>query len=265
MGIRRMAVFLAALLLWLVCAGAEETVSDVVLQGERRIVYGYSELGRELECRVIGDEAAAKSLLLIFGVHGFEDDFPHDAQILRMIAEEVIGHYIVRPEKLQGMCLYIVPSANPDGLQEGTTQNGFGRCNARGLDINRDFPVGWRKRTESRNRTGDAPFSTAEARAIRDLVERAQPTWGVDVHGWINASYGDGRMARIFAKPFGFSVKQPVSGGMLCSWMNEVMEEAIMLELPYAPNTGRYVQDNSQRLIEGIDRWLEVANAEEKH
>lgn len=226
-------------------------------QRSRQFVYGASEMGKELICHVIGDEAAEKSLLIIFGVHGFEDDYPHDAKVLQMIAETVIVHYAAAPEKLGDCCLYIVPSANPDGLLDGKSQNGFGRCNANGLDINRDFPVNWKKRTDDRNKTGDAPFSTAEAKAIRSLVEQISPTWAIDVHGWINASYGDGRMAKVFAKPFGFTVKQPVSGGMLCSWLATVTQEAIMLELPFSPNEGRYVKENSQRLISGIDSWLE--------
>ena len=250
MGIRRTLCLLLSLLCTLT-AGAEETTC-------RQFVYGTSEMGKELICHVVGDETAKRSLLMIFGVHGFEDDYPHDGQVLRLIAEEVIAHYAAAPEKLADCCLYIVPTANPDGLQDGKTQNGFGRCNANGLDINRDFPVNWKKRTDERNRTGDEPFSTAEARAIRDLVERIKPTWAMDVHGWINASYGDGAMARTFARPFRFTVKQPVSGGMLCSWLSTVTEEAIMLELPFSPNEGRYVRENSQRLIEGIDAWVEA-------
>lgn len=248
MGIRRTLCLLLSLLCTLT-AGAEETTC-------RQFVYGTSEMGKELICHVVGDETAKRSLLMIFGVHGFEDDYPHDGQVLRLIAEEVIAHYAAAPEKLADYCLYIVPTANPDGLQDGKTQNGFGRCNANGLDINRDFPVNWKKRTDDRNRTGDEPFSTAEARAIRDLVESIKPTWAMDVHGWINASYGDGAMARTFARPFRFTVKQPVSGGMLCSWLSTVTEEAIMLELPFSPNEGRYVKDNSQRLITGIDAWV---------
>lgn len=250
MGIRRTLCLLLSLLCTLT-AGAEETTC-------RQFVYGTSEMGKELICHVVGDETAKRSLLMIFGVHGFEDDYPHDGQVLRLIAEEVIAHYAAAPEKLADCCLYIVPTANPDGLQDGKTQNGFGRCNANGLDINRDFPVNWKKRTDERNRTGDEPFSTAEARAIRDLVESIKPTWAMDVHGWINASYGDGAMARTFARPFRFTVKQPVSGGMLCSWLSTVTEEAIMLELPFSPNEGRYVKDNSQRLITGIDAWVEA-------
>lgn len=247
MNIKRL--FCALLLLWTISAAAEEPLC-------RQFIYGKSEMGRELVCYAVGDESAEKSLLIIFGVHGFEDDYPHDGQVLRLIGEAVIAHYAAVPDSLAAYCLYIVPAANPDGLLDGKTQNGFGRCNANGLDINRDFPVNWKKRTDDRNKTGDEPFSTAEARAIRSLVEEQEPTWAIDVHGWINASYGYGRMARTFAKPFRFIVKQPVSGGMLCTWLSTVTQEAIMLELPYSPNEGRYVLENSARLIEGIDAWL---------
>lgn len=227
-------------------------------------IYGTSELGRPLECHVLRNENAEKSMLLIFGVHGFEDNYDHDGEILKMIAEEVIEHYAAAPESLKSFCLYIVPTANPDGLYEGTTKDGFGRCNANGLDINRDFPVSWKKRTDARNKTGAEPFSTAEARAIKDLVEQANPTYAIDVHGWIKASYGTGRMADVFAKALGVDVKIPQSGGMLCLWLNTVTEESIMIEMPYNPNKEQYVMKQSANLIKGIDRWISMRSDSEK-
>ena len=202
---------------------------ELQMQAHTSFVYGRSELGRELICHRIGTPQAAKSILLVFGVHGFEDAFDHDGEVLKLIAEKVIAHYEENPQTLQNFCLYIVPSANPDGLIEGTTKDGFGRCNANGMDINRDFPIGWTKRKEARNKTGKEAFSTAEARAIRDLAESVQPTYGVDVHGWIEASYGTGKMAKIFAKPFNFTFKKPPSGGMLCRWLDSITREGIMI------------------------------------
>lgn len=257
---RRVLAFLCStMLMCLLAAGAAcaEAEADNTMTYQS-FTYGTSELGRPLECYAIGQEDADKSMLLIFGVHGFEDDFDHDAEILKMIAEEVIRHYADAPESLMDFRLYIVPTANPDGLIEGTTKDGFGRCNAKGLDINRDFPVSWKKRTDSRNKTGAAPFSTAEARAIRDLVEQVKPTYAMDIHGWIEASYGTGKMADVFAKAFGFGVKIPKSGGMLCLWLGTVTEEAIMIELPYNPDKEQYVQKNSGNLIKGIDKWIEL-------
>lgn len=220
-----------------------------------QIVYGQSELGRDLICHRIGHENARTSILLVFGVHGYEDAFPRDGEVLYRIAESLIAHYSENPP--DDACLYIIPSANPDGLIEGKTKDGFGRCNALGLDINRDFPIGWKIRTGARNRTGKAPFSSAEARAIRDLVERIKPAYGIDVHGWINASYGTGTLAKTLAEPFDFPVKTPTSGGMLVSWLDDVTEDSAMIELPQRPYLEAYVEENSAKLIAGLDLFME--------
>lgn len=251
---RRIGAQIAAclLIIALFSSAGAEAPDDIY----EEFTYGYSQSGRPLICYRIGEEDAAQSLLMIFGVHGFEDSFDHDGEILRQIAGKIIQHYAENAGALKDFRLYIVPSANPDGLIDGNTKDGFGRCNAMGLDINRDFPIGWIKRTEKRNKTGSQPFSTAEARAIRDLVEGIRPDYAMDIHGWISASYGDGEMAKVFAKPFGFSVKIPRSGGMLCSWLDTVTKEAIMLELPGKPRQDGYVDQNSKRLIEGIDQWI---------
>lgn len=218
-----------------------------------RIVYGLSEQGRELVCHAVGNREAGLSLLMIFGVHGFEDAFDRDGEVLALIAQRLIEHYA----QAQDICLYVVPTANPDGLLAGTTKDGFGRCNASGIDINRDFSVDWSRETLDRNRTGKEPFATAEARAIRDLVETLQPDYAMDVHGWCQLSFGNGKMAQIFAQPFGFEVRRLCGGGMLCAWLNRYTTESIMLELPPQPNKEDYVTDTASRLIEGLDAWVE--------
>lgn len=255
---RKIALWLLMLSL---CAGS--AVAESIETAETvhtEMVYGQSELGRDLICHRVGAADAEKSILIVFGVHGFEDEFDHDGEVLELIAEDVVAHYTENTEKLQNFCLYIIPSANPDGLLEGKTKDGFGRCNANGLDINRDFPIGWTRKTVARSKTGKEPFATAEARAIRDLVEKVQPTYGIDVHGWIKASYGTGEMAKIFAKPFDFVVKKPKAGGMLCSYLDSVTQEGIMIELPPKPNKESYVTDNSEKLIAGVDAWIAHCN-----
>ena len=221
-----------------------------------QFAYGQSEMGRELICHRIGTQDAARSMLLVFGVHGFEDSYPHDGQTLKLIAENLISHYTANVQELQNFCLYIIPCANPDGLIDGTTHNGFGRCNANGYDINRDFPFDWERDDTDRNRTGKTPLVTAEARAICSLVENIQPTYGVDVHGWKNAAYGNGRMAENFAVPFRFKVKGLSTQGMLGAWLNSVTHESILMELPPEPNESEYVTDNSSRLIQAVNRWI---------
>ena len=232
---------------------AEEPAGDMALHTQ--FVYGQSELGRDLVCHRVGRADAAQSILMVFGVHGFEDAFDRDGEVLAMIAERMIAHYTENVEELRSFCLYLIPSANPDGLQEGTLIEGFGRCNANGIDINRDFSVDWSRMTNSRNRTGKKPFSTAEARAIRDLVLSLKPDYAMDVHGWCELSFGNGKMAKIFAEPFGLEVKRLCGGGMVCAWLNTVTKESMMIELPPDPNRDAYVTETSAGLIEGVNAW----------
>lgn len=227
------------------CEGsAEPAVSE--------IIYGYSENGRPLSCYQIGPDDAARSLLLVFGVHGFEDAYDHDGEVLRLIAQRVIDFYAAPSQLLSDFTLYVIPCANPDGLLEGRSKNGFGRCNAIGLDINRDFPVNWHSDYHSRVKTGSEPFSTAEARAIRDLVHRLSPSYAVDIHGWIDAVYGSGVLAECFIDAFGMHTRSIRSGGTLAQWLQTVSGEAILLELPPNPDENAYVERNSEKLIQAI-------------
>lgn len=221
-----------------------------------QFVYGHSEMGRDLICHRVGSQEAARSILMVFGVHGFEDSYPHDGEVLKLIAENLIVHYTINVQELQDFCLYIIPCANPDGLIDGITHNGFGRCNANGYDINRDFPFDWVMDDTDRNHTGETPLVTTEARAICSLVETIQPTYGVDVHGWKKAAYGNGKMAENFAVPFRFKVKGLSTQGMLGAWLNSVTHESILMELPPEPNENEYVTDNSSRLIQAVNRWI---------
>lgn len=245
--IRRMAALLLTLLALCMGAAGAET--------HTQLVYGQSEKGRDLICHRVGREEAERSLMMVFGVHGYEDAFDRDGEVLRRIAQTLLAHYETNVDALGSFCLYVVPTANPDGLLEGTSKDGFGRCNANGIDINRDFSSDWSRQTNSRNRTGRAPFSTAEARAIRDLVTTVQPDYAMDVHGWCELAFGNGKLAQTFAEPFGFEVRRLCGGGMVCAWMNTVTRESMMLELPPNPNLNDYVTDTANRLIAGIDAW----------
>jgi len=234
---------------------AEKPAEEASLHTQ--FVYGQSELGRDLICHRVGSADAVGSILMVFGVHGFEDAFERDGEVLAMIAERLMAHYEENVEELRSFCLYLIPSANPDGLQEGTSQEGFGRNNANGIDINRDFPVDWSLKTKSRNKTGRTPFSTAEARAIRDLVYEIKPDYAMDIHGWCELSFGNGKMAQFFAEPFDLEVKRLCADGMLCAWLNTVTRESMMIELPPDPNKDAYVIQTSEGLIEGVNAWVE--------
>ena len=219
-------------------------------------VFGQSEMGRDLVCVQLGDKGAEQAMLMTFAVHGFEDAYDHDGELLVQIADGLIAYYQAHPDSLNGHALYIVPCVNPDGLADGTTKDGFGRANASGVDINRDFPAEWKRYKNARNRTGEEPFASAEARALRDLTEMIQPAWGVDVHGWIECVYGTRELAQPFMDAFGVDHAKYQSGGKLSQWLEERTEGAVLVELPRRPGREGYVQDCTQKLIAALDAWF---------
>lgn len=224
---------------------------------EEALSYGQSEQGRELAYYALGEETAEKSLLMVFGVHGFEDAYDRDGQMLCDLAWALMNHCQQNPEALNGWRLYIVPCANPDGLEAGTGKNGFGRCNAEGLNINRDFPEGWQKQTSPRNRTGEEPFATAEARALRDLTLSLAPTYAVDVHGWTNGVYGDAPVADCFQKAFRIQRREYRAGGMLSQWLSTVTDGAALLELPPRPGDRGYLEKVLAKTIRALSLLME--------
>jgi len=76
--------------------------------------------------------------------------------------------------------IYMVPCANPDGFEYSRTHFSFWRKNRRqnadgsfGVDLNRNFPIGFIKSTSTTSNIygGPEPFSEPETCALRDFVE----------------------------------------------------------------------------------------------
>ena len=81
---------------------------------------------------------------------------------------------------LEHAAIYMVPCANPDGFEYSRNHFSFWRKNRRqnadgsyGVDLNRNFPVGFVKsnKPDSNVYGGPEPFSEPETRALRDFVE----------------------------------------------------------------------------------------------
>ncbi|MGH7297325.1 MAG: M14 family metallopeptidase, partial [Polyangiaceae bacterium] len=92
-----------------------------------------------------------------------------------------------------------VPIVNPDALHANCARlaagrRAFQRCNARGVDLNRNFPrlrpdmplnpLGGSRWSRSPHYVGRCPFSEPETRALRDLAEVLRPRVSVGFHSF---------------------------------------------------------------------------------
>ncbi len=94
--------------------------------------------------------------------------------------------------------MIIVPSANPDGLIEGTNNyretklGAFGRCTAKGIDMNRDFKEG--------------SFKAIESQKLKELMDTYNMNIHIDFHGWENSVIGNPTIVKIFRDEVGITV-----------------------------------------------------------
>lgn len=202
--------------------------------------YGTSGQGNPLNVVSIEPPNYSTKILAVFEVHGFEDAYSNDGWALVNIGNKLVEYFSANPEKLNGKSLYVVTSANPDGLISGWTNNGPGRCQVSGgVDINRDFDYYWSKRFNNRNRTLE-PFSAPESRALRDLVINLRPNDVVDIHGWISTTYGTASLCSYFENSLGIGRSGGLTGasGYFSAWAlgTGYCERSALIELP-SPHT----------------------------
>lgn len=134
-----------------------------------RRVIGRSVRGRDLVAWHLGQPGKPK-VLLISTMHG------NEAAPRRILESLRDG------PRIRGIDLWVVPTYNPDGLVRGS------RKNARGVDLNRNFPYHWVDldgNYESGRRPGSEPETQAMMRFLREIRPRRilsfhQPLYGVD-------------------------------------------------------------------------------------
>lgn len=212
--------------------------------------YGKSTNGRDLVCWSIQQGEYSRTILLNFEIHGWEDEYAKDGQLLVDLGNFLVD-YFSKQEDLHNCRLLIIPSCNPDGLIEGTTNNGFGRCNAKGIDLNRDFDADHVAYTSGRNYT-TAPFSAVETQAMRDLVLACKPNVVIDFHGWENCTIGSGELAEVFSTNVGINHKKELTTnahGYFSYWAQKQGAEALLVEFK---NSGSLVNQNVASSIEEI-------------
>jgi hypothetical protein len=186
-------------------------------------------------------------MLITFAMHGFDGGWPKDGAALVQIANGVIKEFSNNPEELKTTRLMVVPCVNPDGIWYGQSENGIGRCNGQGIDINRDFDYYWEYSSNSEYRTGNAPFSTPEAQILRNLVLSVKPDIVIDFHGWANSTYGDVEISDCFNKAFGMKNLIPKSKNIIylpqefIGWSSQ-FARAVLVEYPNPGNPENLIE-----------------------
>ncbi|MDD3040451.1 M14 family zinc carboxypeptidase [Bacteroides sp.] len=216
-----------------------------------RQIVGNSYQQRPIEAVYMTPPDYTKTILATFALHGFEDQYNNDGKILTQIAEQVIKQYSEQPELLKFARIIILPCVNPDGVYLGVSKNGFGRCNAQGIDINRDFDYNWGYINIPRFKTGEQPFATPEAQILRNLFLKEHPDVVLDFHGWLNCTYSnDPDLKYSFITNLNLGPeKKPLPGfnpmqGYFYGWVSQY-SKAALIEYPYMDTsilTGQTIQ-----------------------
>jgi N-acetylmuramoyl-L-alanine amidase len=133
--------------------------------------------------------------------------------------DETAGHAVVRRLRAlgppAGLRLWTARTVNPDGVATGT------RGNARGVDLNRNFPHRWRPGHQS----GARPLSEPESRAVRRLVRRVRPHVTIWYHQPLRltdfSSGADPALVRSYARRVGLPVRRiGFLPGIATRWQN---------------------------------------------
>ena len=215
---------------------------------ERREILGHSVQGRPIVARYRGPAEPTATVVVLGSMHGLET-----------AGERVIAR-LRRADPPPGIGLWLVPSMNPDG-------RGRQRENARGVDLNRNFPDEWvsHGRAGAPKWAGAHAASEPETQAMLGFLARVRPQALISFHqpfGVVDLSHVRARpAARQLAKDLGMPARiVTCSGpchGTLTGWADEALGAiAITVELPPRVSAGLVTRSarGVLRLAEGLGR-----------
>jgi protein MpaA len=152
--------------------------------------------------------------------------------------------------------LVVVPSLNPDGMRAATRQN------ARGVDLNRNFPYRFHRigAPFDEQYPGPAPLSEPESRFAATLIERVRPAVSVWFHQplrLVDLSGGNAAVERSFARLVHLPPVQLTRyPGSVAGWQNHRFPgtTSFVVELP----RGRLRPADVERYADAILRLAEA-------
>ena len=181
-------------------------------------VIGHSVQARAIVAYERGDRSAPPTLV-IGVIHGSE---PAGLAVIAQLRRLPLPPHVH---------LWLVPTANPDGLAAGTRQN------AHGVDLNRNWPASWVQTSVS----GTRPLSEPENRAMKAFIQRIEPKLTIWYHQPLAEVYGSDphvavlkRYARLSGLPYR---KLTAPRGAATRWQRRQFPHspAFVVEFPAGP------------------------------
>ena len=190
-----------------------------------RVVIGHSVQGRPITAWHLG-QPGKRRVLLISTMHGDEGK---PRQILGALRDG-------RP--IRGIDLWVVPVYNPDGQARGT------RKNARGVDLNRNFPYRWTDLDgsyESGHRGGSEPETRAMMRFLREIRPSRILSFHQPLHG-VDTDTKNAAFSRRVADKLNLPRKSFTCGGVchgtMTGWFNSRFKgAAVTVEYGHRPSS----------------------------
>jgi murein peptide amidase A len=221
--------------------GAARPVATTRAARPRTVLVGRSLRGRAIVAHVLGPDSARRKILLVGCIHGNE------------CAGRAILARLEQQPLATSVQLWLVPSINPDGAAADTRQN------ARGVDLNRNFPYLWRAGGEPTYYAGPHPASEPETRAAMRLIAKIEPAvtiWYHQHEDLVDMAGGDRGVARRYAQLSGLRATcLPFLPGTASAWSNHNFAgtTSFVVELPAGP-VGAAALTRHLRALHAIER-----------
>lgn len=166
---------------------------------------------RDIWCIRIGKPGADRKLMINAAIHAREWK---NVQVLMRQTEDMLRDYRDYKERFQKTCIYIIPMDNPDGVS--ISQYGFDairnkklrklckkignakkwKANARGVDLNDNFPAGFQKNPRKKKPDymaypGKKAASEKETKHLMRLINETKPKAVLNLHSTGSVIYWD--------------------------------------------------------------------------
>jgi predicted deacylase len=170
---------------------------------------GTSVQGRNIVAWRIGDPKSTRKVVVLAAMHGNERG---PSRIL---------HNLRDGRAIKGADIWVVPNYNPDGVARRTRQN------ARGVDLNRNYPRNWKRLTGAYD-SGPRPASEPETKAVMAFLQAVRPAYVVSFHQPLRGVGRAGPKGKTFVRRLHRGLRLPVKSfncsgachGTMTEWFN---------------------------------------------